>query len=70
MQTVPSPAVSAADRPLRPPNVTAEFAELLEQAAAERGLAPEPWPLQAAQCRHYFAKEGGRWACTMCGANG
>jgi len=37
--------VSAADRPLRPPNITAEFVELLEQAAAERGLPPEPWPL-------------------------
>ncbi len=33
------------DRPLRPPNVTAEWAALLEQAAAERGLPPEPWPL-------------------------
>lgn len=45
MKTVPSQAVSAADRPLRPPNVTPLFAELLEQAAAERGLPPEPWPL-------------------------
>ena len=45
MQTVPLPPVSAADRPLRPPNVTPLFVELLEQAAAERGLPPEPWPL-------------------------
>jgi hypothetical protein len=45
MTTVPPASASTADRPLRPPNVTAEFAELLEQAAAERGLPPEPWPL-------------------------
>jgi hypothetical protein len=45
MQTVPLRPVSAADRPLRPPNVTPEFAELLEQEAAERGLPAEPWPL-------------------------
>jgi hypothetical protein len=26
-----------------PPNITPLFTELLEQAAAERGLPPEPW---------------------------
>jgi hypothetical protein len=30
---------------LRPPNVTPEWVELLEQAAAELGLPPEPWPV-------------------------
>ena len=33
------------DRPLRPPDVTPEWAELLEYWAAVRGLPPEPWPL-------------------------
>ncbi len=41
MQTVPPPADIAADRP----HVTPEFVALLEAAAAERGLPPEPWPL-------------------------
>jgi len=45
MQTVPLPAVSAADRPLRLPHVTPTFVALLELAASERGLPPEPWPL-------------------------
>jgi hypothetical protein len=38
-------ADATADRPLRPPDVTAEFAALLEAEAASRGLPPEPWPL-------------------------
>ena len=41
MQTVPPAADITEDRP----NVTAEFVALLEAAAAERGLPPDPWPL-------------------------
>ena len=44
MPTLPPPAVKTADRPLRPPSITPEFAELLEFWAAQRGLPPEPWP--------------------------
>ena len=40
-------ADSAEDWPPYLPNITPEFAELLELAAAERGLPPEPWPLPA-----------------------
>lgn len=42
MHTVTQPPVS--DDPLPPPDVTPYFRALLEQAAAERGLPPEPWP--------------------------
>ena len=45
MQTVAQTPDNAEDRPLRLPHVTAEFVMLLELAAAERGLPPDPWPL-------------------------
>jgi hypothetical protein len=45
MPTLPPPAVKTADRPLRPPNITPEWAAELEYWAAVRGLPPEPWPL-------------------------
>jgi hypothetical protein len=45
MHTVPPTTDKPADRPLRPPNVTPLFLELLEFWAAVRGLPPEPWPL-------------------------
>ena len=45
MPTLTQAADITEDRPLRPPNVTAEWVALLEAAAAERGLAPDPWPL-------------------------
>lgn len=43
MNTVTRPADITADPP--PPNITKEFVALLEAAAAERGLLPDPWPL-------------------------
>jgi hypothetical protein len=45
MATIHQPADIAADRLLRLDRVTPRWIELLEQAAAERGLPPEPWPL-------------------------
>ena len=45
MNNVAQTADSTGDRPLHPPNVTPEFAAMLEQEAARRGLPPEPWPL-------------------------
>jgi hypothetical protein len=39
------PAVSADPPQLPPPRVTPEWAAWLEEAAAERGLPPDPWPL-------------------------
>jgi hypothetical protein len=45
MATVAQPPDRTEDRPLRLPNITPLFVELLEQAAAERGLPPDPWPL-------------------------
>jgi len=42
MPNVPPPADITAG-PLPPPNITPLFTELLELAAAERGLPPEPW---------------------------
>ena len=46
MTTVAQPPVSTADLPpLPPPNVTPEWRAALEEAAAERGLPPDPWPL-------------------------
>lgn len=45
METVTQPDVKTTDRPLRLPRVTPEWVALLEAAAAERGLPPDPWPL-------------------------
>ena len=49
MHTVPPPPVIAADRPhpsryMTPERFAAWCADL-EEAAAARGLPPEPWPL-------------------------
>jgi hypothetical protein len=50
MSTVHQPSDSGTD-PLPPPEVTpyfrrvAEFRRVADQAAAERGWPPEPWPL-------------------------
>jgi hypothetical protein len=45
MPNLAQAADNAADRPLRLPNVTPEWVALLEAAAAERALPPDPWPL-------------------------
>lgn len=42
---VPAADIGADPPPPPPPDVTPEWAVLLEQAAAARGLPPDPWPL-------------------------
>jgi hypothetical protein len=45
MTTLAQAPDKTADPPLPPPRVTPEWAAWLEEAAAERGLPPGPWPL-------------------------
>jgi hypothetical protein len=45
MTNLTQPTDRTADRPLRLPHVTPEWAAMLEAEAARRGLPPEPWPL-------------------------
>lgn len=40
---MPNLTETADNEPLPGPNITPLFTELLEQAAADRGLPPEPW---------------------------
>lgn len=53
-----------------PPDVTPVFAALLEVAAADRGLPPDPWPLPPAASPRAQAEaaEARARECPLCGA--